>query len=380
MKKIVLVAGGTGGHFFPAVALGEELIKRKYEVHFITDLRCKKYINHDIGIVFHVIDLKRPKNILLFLPLLSLAFFKAINLLFSLSPSAVVGFGGYPVVASMFAAIFLRVPIIIHEQNSYLGKVNKFFANFTKKIAISYKNTHNLPMVAKNSTVVTGGIVRKNIRMASRNMKKNTGNISSSQWISQSRRGMTVQEKPRNDRNNMFRLFIFGGSQGAKLFSELIPDSIKILMQKHPNLKLHITQQAAFDDQVTIKNIYSNLNINYKLAEFFDDMANQYHNTDLVIARAGASTIEELTYIGLPAIFIPLLSAADNHQYHNAKLLEDEKCGWCMNQDGISSEKLAKKIFELIRNPKILENTSQNLLKRRKEGHKLLSNLIEEII
>lgn len=352
MKKIVLVAGGTGGHFFPAVALGEELIKRKYEVHFITDLRCEKYINHDAGLIFHVIDLKRPKNILLFLPLLSLAIFKAIKLLFSLSPSAVVGFGGYPVVASMFAAIFLRVPIIIHEQNSYLGKVNRFFANFAKKIAISYKNTKNLPVVAKNRTVVTGGIVRKNIRELKIVKKK----------------------------SEPFRIFIFGGSQGAKLFSELIPESIKALMQKQPNLKLHITQQAALDDQVKIKNIYSNLNITYELAEFFDNMANHYKNTDLVISRAGASTIEELTYIGLPAIFIPLPSAADNHQYHNAKLLDDERCGWCMKQDDISSEKLAEKIFELISNPKILENTSKNLLKRRKEGHKLLSNLIEELI
>lgn len=356
MKKIVLVAGGTGGHFFPAVALGEEFIKRKYEVHFITDLRCKKYINHDARLIFHVIDLKRPKNILLFLPLLSLAIFQAIKLLFSLSPSAVVGFGGYPVVASMFAAIFLRVPIIIHEQNSYFGKVNKFFGKFAKKIAIAYTNTKNLPMVAKNRIVVTGGIARKNIR------------------------SLDSMVKSRNDRDRTFKIFIFGGSQGAKLFSELIPESIKALVQKQPNLKLHITQQAALDDQVKIKNIYSNLNITYELAEFFDNMANQYKNTNLVISRAGASTIEELTYIGLPALFIPLPSAADNHQYHNAKLLEDEKCGWCMKQDDILSEKLTEKIFELISNPRILENTSQNLLKRRKEGHKLLSNLIEELI
>ncbi len=112
-------------------------------------LRCKKYINHDIGLIFHVIDLKRPKNILLFLPLLSLAIFKAIKLLFSLSPSAVVGFGGYRLLLSMFAAIFLRVPIVIHEQNSYLGKVNKFFANFAKKIAISYKKYQKLACSCK---------------------------------------------------------------------------------------------------------------------------------------------------------------------------------------------------------------------------------------
>lgn len=356
MKIIVLVAGGTGGHFFPAVALGEELVARGYVVHFITDLRCKKYINHKMGLIFHILDLKRSINIFLFLPRLLVAVLKAIRLLYSLAPSVVVGFGGYPVVASMFAAIFLRVPIIIHEQNSYLGKVNKFFAIFAKKIAISYNKIKNLPRVAKGKVVITGGIVRKNIR--------NLDSVAGS----------------RNNKDNIFTIFIFGGSQGAKLFSELIPDSIDVLMQKQPKLKLHITQQAALDDQVKIKNIYSKLNITYELAEFFNDIALQYQNTDLVISRAGASTIEELTYIGLPAIFIPLPSAADNHQYYNAKLLEDEKCGWCIKQDDISSKKLAGKIFELISNPKILENMSQNLLKRRKEGHKLLSNLIEEEI
>ncbi|MCZ6901574.1 MAG: undecaprenyldiphospho-muramoylpentapeptide beta-N-acetylglucosaminyltransferase [Rickettsia endosymbiont of Ixodes persulcatus] len=354
MKKIILVAGGTGGHFFPAVALGEELIKHGYEVHFITDLRCKKYINQDIKVIFHILDLKRSGNIFLFLPRLSIAVLKVIRLLYNIKPSVIVGFGGYPAISSMFAAVFLRVPIIIHEQNFYLGKVNKFFASFAKKIAISYENVKNLPEFAKSKIVVTGGIVRKNIR----NLDSVAG--------------------PRNDK--LFTIFIFGGSQGAKLFSELIPASIKILIQKEPQLKLHIIQQAALDDQVKIKDIYSKLNITYELAEFFDNMALQYKEADLVISRAGASTIEELTYIGLPAIFIPLPSAADNHQYYNAKLLEDKKAGWYLEQNNISAGKLADKILDLISNPKILEDASQNLLKRRKEGHKLLSNLIEEVI
>jgi UDP-N-acetylglucosamine--N-acetylmuramyl-(pentapeptide) pyrophosphoryl-undecaprenol N-acetylglucosamine transferase len=385
MKKIILVAGGTGGHFFPAVALGEELIKRGYEVHFITDLRCQKYINQDIKVIFHILDLKRSSNIFLFLPRLSIAVLKAIRLLYNIKPSVIVGFGGYPVISSMFAAIFLRVPIIIHEQNSYLGKVNKFFASFAKNIAISYENVKNLPEFAKSKIVITGGIVRRNIReldsvghvipRLDRGIHKNI----KQDWIPRSSRGMTItQEKPRNDK--LFTIFIFGGSQGAKLFSELIPDSIKILMQKQPELKLYVVQQAAFDDQEKIRKIYSELNIAYELAEFFDDMVSQYKKADLVISRAGASTIEELTYIGLPAIFIPLPSAADNHQYYNAKLLEDKKGGWCLEQNSISAEKLADKILDLIGNPKVLEDASQNLLKRRKEGHVLLSDLIEEVI
>lgn len=355
MKKIVLVAGGTGGHFFPAVALGEELTKRGYEVHFITDLRCQKYINHNIKLNFHILDLKRCTNIFSFIPELSLAILKAIKLLYSIKPSAILGFGGYPVVSSMFAAILLRIPIIIHEQNSCFGKVNSFFAPFAKKIAISYEHVKNLPKYAKDKIVVTGGVVRKNIRKLT--------NI-----------------KLTKSSEKAFRIFIFGGSQGAKLFSELIPASIEILIQKQPELKLHITQQSALSDQNKVKKIYSKLNITYELDEFFEDMPTRYQNADLVISRAGASTIEELTYIGMPSIFIPLPSAADNHQYYNAQLVEKAGAGWCLEQNNISAEKLADKILELINNPKLLKQTTENLLKRKKEGHELLSDLIEKVI
>ncbi|HJD55732.1 MAG TPA: undecaprenyldiphospho-muramoylpentapeptide beta-N-acetylglucosaminyltransferase [Rickettsia endosymbiont of Pyrocoelia pectoralis] len=363
MKKIVLVAGGTGGHFFPAVALGEELTKRGYEVHFITDLRCQKYINHNIKLNFHVLDLKRFTNIFSFIPELSLAILKAVKLLFSLKPAAIIGFGGYPVVASMFAAILLRVPIIIHEQNSCFGKVNRFFAPFAKKIAISYEHVKNLPKYTKDKIVITGGMVRKDIRVLS-SVKRMYS--------------LDPVDKPRGDK--LSNIFIFGGSQGAKLFSELIPAAIEILMQKQPELKLHITQQSALIDQIKVKEIYSKLNITYELAEFFEDMPNRYQNADLVISRAGASTIEELTYIGMSSIFIPLPSAADNHQYYNAKLLEDAEAGWCLEQNSISAAQLADKILELINDPKLLKQTTENLLKRKKEGHKLLSDLIEKVI
>ncbi|MFY9589698.1 undecaprenyldiphospho-muramoylpentapeptide beta-N-acetylglucosaminyltransferase [Rickettsia endosymbiont of Halotydeus destructor] len=430
MKKIILVAGGTGGHFFVAKAIGEELITRGYEVHFITDLRCQKYIpnseikcteaishglvsspikyrlraltnqitpvhfNLGIGriqkakLTFHIIDLKRYsasslQKIRFFIALFR-SVLKSVKLLHSLKPSVVVGFGGYPVVSSMFAAMWLRIPIIIHEQNSYLGKVNKFFAKFATKIALSYEQTKNLTNISENKIVITGGIVRESIRNINR-----YGVTKSGEAMTWQPRGLLIKSldsvvKPRNDKifasNDTFRIFIFGGSQGARIFSELLPAGIKLLMQKHPKLKLHIVQQAASDDQAEIKKIYSKLNISYKLAEFFDDIAHQYQNTDLVISRAGASTIEELTYIGLPAILIPLPTAADNHQYYNAKLLEDAGAGWCMAQSDTSEEKLADKILMLIKNPGMLEQASQNLLKRKKVGHKFLSDLIEEIV
>lgn len=387
MKKIILVAGGTGGHFFAAAAIGEELISRGYEVHFITDLRCQKYITPDLKLTFHVIDLKRYsksslQKIKFFVALLG-SVLKSVKLLHSLKPSVIVGFGGYPVVSSLFAAMWLRIPIIIHEQNSYFGKVNKFFAKFATKIALAYEQTKNLPDILKNKIVITGGVVRASIRdilfVKEECHSRLCGNDIEGMW----KNHVTTLVKPRNDKlftNNIFRIFIFGGSQGAKLFSELLPTSIKLLMQKHSELKLHIIQQATREDQEKIKKIYSKLNISYELAEFFDDIAHRYQNTDLVISRAGASTIEELTYIGLPAIFIPLPTATENHQFHNAKLLEDAGAGWCMEQSDISEEKLADKILLLIKNRNMLELVAKNLLKRKKEGHKLLSDLIEEAI
>nr|WP_253310048.1 undecaprenyldiphospho-muramoylpentapeptide beta-N-acetylglucosaminyltransferase [Rickettsia endosymbiont of Ceutorhynchus assimilis] len=395
MKKIILVAGGTGGHFFAATAIGEELISRGYEVHLITDLRCQKYIIPLPKLTFHIIDLKRYptsslQKIRFFIALLA-SVYKSIRLLYTLKASVVVGFGGYPVVSSMFAALYLRMPIIIHEQNSYLGKVNKFFAKFATKIALAYEQTKNLPNTLKNKPVITGGVVRESIRDIDEYVIARSGKATTRQSREKlvlldnvlpdshgAKERLTMTDSRAGD--NIFRIFIFGGSQGAKIFSELLPRSIKFLIQKHPELKLHITQQAAKDDQVEIKKIYSQLNIRYELAEFFEDIAHRYQNTDLVISRAGASTIEELTYIGMPAIFIPLPIASENHQFYNAKLLEDAGAGWCMEQVGISEVKLADKILMLIKNRNMLARASKNLLKRKKEGHRLLSDLIEEVV
>jgi UDP-N-acetylglucosamine--N-acetylmuramyl-(pentapeptide) pyrophosphoryl-undecaprenol N-acetylglucosamine transferase len=356
MKKIVLVAGGSGGHLFSAIAVGEELISRGYIVHLITDMRCQKYINSSSKIIFHIIDLQRfPKSFLkrigFFIELLKTTY-QATKLQRYIKPEILVGFGGYPTVPSMFAAIYLKVLIVIHEQNSCIGKVNKFFARFAKKIALAYESTKHLPNISPDKIAVTGGIVRKNIRNLNYNRIKDT----------------------------QFRLFVFGGSQGAQIFSTLIPKAIEILMDKQPKLELSITQQAPYAHHVKIEEIYSKLNINYELKEFFDNISTQYQNADLVIARSGASTIEELTYIGLPAIFIPLPSSTQNHQYYNAKLLADNNAGWCIEQNNIASEKLADKILQLINNRDMLEQASQNLLQRKKEGHKLLSDLIEELL
>ncbi|WP_341764434.1 undecaprenyldiphospho-muramoylpentapeptide beta-N-acetylglucosaminyltransferase [Candidatus Tisiphia endosymbiont of Beris chalybata] len=357
MKKIVVTGGGTAGHLFPAITLGNELIRRGYELHLFTDIRCKKYITEDVKLIAHIINVKLfPKGFLnklkLFLSLLCVTL-KLILLLMKIKPAAIIGFGGYPTFAPLLAALFLRIPIVVYEQNSFLGKTNSFFLKYAAKVALTYDDTKSSANLDNAKKVVVGHIVRENVRELE--VKDNFNHVP-------------------------FRIFIFGGSQGAKFFATLIPKAIKILVTAHPNIQLHITEQAALEDHANIIEIYNNLKLSYKLADFFYDMDQQYLNHELVIARAGASTIAELSYIGLPAIFIPLPTAADNHQFYNAKALEASGAGWCFEQAKCTEAELADKLLVLIQNRDILKQASLKLVKRKNDGSKTLADTVEQII
>ncbi|WP_375359364.1 undecaprenyldiphospho-muramoylpentapeptide beta-N-acetylglucosaminyltransferase [Candidatus Tisiphia endosymbiont of Neophilaenus lineatus] len=356
-SNIIVAGGGTAGHLFPAIALGEELMQRGYELHLITDVRCQKYLTEDLKLIPHIINFRlAPKGLInRFKLLISLLFvtFKMLLLLVKIKPYAIIGFGGYPTFPPLLAAVFLRIPIIVYEQNCFIGKANRFFLKYARKVALTYDETKNYNILDKNKKLVIGNIVRENVK----NLK--------------------VRE---NFNNDTFRIFIFGGSQGAKVLSTLIPEAIQILVQSNPDIKLHITQQASLEDHDNIAKIYAQLKIPYKLADFFYDMEQQYASQELVISRAGASTISELCYVGLPAIFIPLPSASENHQFYNAKALEDSGAGWCFEQSTITAEKLADKILVLVKNRDILKKTSIELLKRKHDGSKVLADAVEEII
>ncbi|XVN43213.1 MAG: undecaprenyldiphospho-muramoylpentapeptide beta-N-acetylglucosaminyltransferase [Candidatus Rickettsia vulgarisii] len=357
MKNIIVTGGGTGGHLFPAIALGDELMSLNYETHLITDIRCAKYLTSDLRLIPHVINFRLLSNSLigklrLIISLICVTL-KLMILLSRIKPAAIIGFGGYPTFPPLLAALFLRVPIIIYEQNAFIGKTNKFFLKYVKKIALAYSETKNIENIDGDKKVVIGNIVRESVK------------------------NLTIK----NDFSHQpFRIFIFGGSQGAKIFSSLIPEVIKKLLLENSDIKIDITQQASLEDQANIAKIYDQLGISYKLADFFNDIDQQYANHELVISRAGAATISELSYIGLPAIFIPLPSAADNHQFYNAKALEDDGAGWCFEQKTISIEKLAGQILVLIKNRDILTQVSSNLLKRKNDGSKILASLIKRMI
>ena len=356
-KTIILAAGGTGGHFFPAIALAEELEKAGHDIHLFTDRRCEKYITKDLPVISHVANLhikmsglfNKIKSVY---QLLS-ACAKAIILFLKLKPSIVIGFGGYPSFPALLAARFLKIPIIIHEQNCFLGKSNRLFAKNAQHIALSYKETNNIAKELEDKIIHIGDIIRKSIR--------------------------DLPQKASFD-SKIFNLFIVGGSQGALIFSDLIPKTIEKLKQLQPNLQIKITQQISQAHKTEIAKKYSDLGIKCELESFFHNINDVYKKTDLVIARSGASTIAELTTIGLPAIFIPLPSAMEDHQTLNATALVNQNASWCYDQKDITPEILANKLLDLIKNRELIKQASENLLKRKSNGAKSLADTVLKII
>ncbi|RYE05659.1 MAG: undecaprenyldiphospho-muramoylpentapeptide beta-N-acetylglucosaminyltransferase [Rickettsiaceae bacterium] len=358
MKSIILNAGGTGGHFFPAIAIGEELALRGIDVHLVTDLRCMKYLLLDsTQFTVHVVDIRIKNSQLLakikFFADLIVATAKAIFILYKIKPRLILSFGGYPTIPSLLAGLVLRIPILIHEQNSHMGKVNKIFAKVAKVVAISYPKTKIKEKIS-NKVIITGDLIRKNI---------------------------LALAKKHNFTDQTLSIFIVAGSQGAKFFNQLVPSAILLVSTLAPNLKLNIVQQAAKEDQASISEIYSkNSNINFELNEFFFDIPNKYALAHLAICRAGATTIAELTAIGLPAILVPFPYASDNHQYFNAKTIEDIGGGWCFEQSELTIEILSNKIFALINDRDILKQASIKLQQRKTDGVDILASTVEKII
>jgi len=356
MKKIVLNAGGTGGHFFPAIALGEELTKRGYPVHLITDKRCEKYLTPEIKFSVKIIDLKlnagSVQSKLISCMKIMFSTLKALVYLVKLRPCIVVNFGGYPTIPAAASAVLLNIPTIIHEQNSFLGETNRFFVKFAKVVALSYTEA-SFVRESRQELLITGNVVRSSIK------------------------NLVPKD---NFESPVFRILVTGGSQSAKIFSTLIPEAMSELLKLGPNIKLQVTQQASKDTHENIGEIYSNLGISYKLSDFFHNMEKEYDNAELIICRAGASTIAELSQVGLPAIFIPYPYAADNHQFLNAKVLEGNGASWCMQQDLVTPLILAIKIHELSDNREMLRVASVELRKRKCDGVKILADTVEKII
>jgi len=299
---VVLAAGGTGGHLFPAAALSGELRVRGWGVVLITDSRGERSVEQTplADVTTHVVrcgTLASGNLLTAVWVVLQIAIgtWQAWWLLYRLQPAVVIGFGGYPSLPTMWAAIQRGIPTIVHEQNAVLGRVNRLLARRVSGVALSLAETGRVPTSKRARVVVTGNPVRTSVRQGRRYAYQ-----------------AAADDGP-------FRLLVIGGSQGASIFGKVIPAALSTLPNKLRQ-RLDVSQQCRAEDIEQVGAIYQASDIKHALGTFFEDIGERLVHAHLVISRAGASSICELACIGRPAVIVPLPHAADDHQSANARV------------------------------------------------------------
>jgi UDP-N-acetylglucosamine--N-acetylmuramyl-(pentapeptide) pyrophosphoryl-undecaprenol N-acetylglucosamine transferase len=326
-RLIVLAAGGTGGHLFPAQALAEELQRRHYEVHLLTDSRVRDHgakfpAAHVYDIPSATLTMSEPAKLPGRLLRLLRGYGISKTILMQLQPRAVIGFGGYPSFPPLAAAARLRMPTILHEQNAVIGRANRALAKWATVIASSFPTIANLPPSLASKIELTGNPVRSAVMKLAR----------------------TPYDKPTADK--VFRLLVFGGSQGARFFSDIMPPAVAELPGPLRR-KIKITQQCRPEDIKALKAKYEELGIEHDVQAFFSDLPRRMAAAHLLLCRSGASTIAELGVIGRPAVLVPLPHAVDNDQQRNAENFAASGGGWLLRQDEITPEMLAAVLTRL---------------------------------
>ena len=336
---IVLAAGGTGGHVFPADALANELAKRGCRLTLVTDRRGGAFSGFLTKVETHRVLAggiagKSFARRLQSAPELAIGAWQAWRLLKRLRPAAVIGFGGYASMPTMLAACFGGYPTAIHEQNAVLGRANRMLASRVEHIATCFESVDGLPPGAEAKVAQTGMPVRPAIT--------------------------AVRERPypELDDRSPVNILVFGGSQGARVFSDVVPEAMNRL-DNSVKARLRIIQQCRPEDLERVGAAYSGFGITAKLDSFFTDIPDRLAATHLVIARAGASTVAEVTAVGRPAILVPYPYAIDHHQDRNAYAIDTAGAGWLMAEQAFNKATLASRLDSLIGLPAILTKAAE---------------------
>jgi UDP-N-acetylglucosamine--N-acetylmuramyl-(pentapeptide) pyrophosphoryl-undecaprenol N-acetylglucosamine transferase len=329
--SVLLAAGGTGGHLFPAQALAEELARRAIVVDLVTDTRGDRYgSSFPARKVYQVPSAtlagSSPVAMVRTALMLTRGLGAAFALLGRIKPKAVVGFGGYPTFPPLKAARLRGIPTILHEQNAVLGRANRILAKGVTRIATSFERTKFLTPELESKVRLTGNPVRSAV-------------------IAAAQRPYWAPE-----RGGPIELVVFGGSQGARFFSESVPPALARL-PADVRARLHVVQQARIEDVSKVGCLYRDAQIKADVAGFFGDLPEKLSKAHLVVARSGASTTAELTVIGRPAILVPLPHSLDNDQLQNAARLAESGAAWCIEQKDLSPERLSRDIEALLGEP-----------------------------
>jgi UDP-N-acetylglucosamine--N-acetylmuramyl-(pentapeptide) pyrophosphoryl-undecaprenol N-acetylglucosamine transferase len=328
----MLAAGGTGGHLFPAFALAEELARRGIAVDLMTDMRGDRYgtgfpARHVYQVPAATLSGSNPLAAARTIFTLAKGVKAARRILSEVRPGAVIGFGGYPSFPPLVAASLMGLPTALHEQNAVLGRANRMLARRVTVIATSFESVRRLEGPAADKARFTGNPVRDAVI----------------EWAGVPYRTSGPGEP--------FRLLVFGGSQGARFFSETVPPALRLLPEPLQR-RLKIIQQARPEDEAAVRAAYAEQpEITAAVAPFFGNLPELVAASHLVIARAGASTVAELAVIGRPALLVPLPHALDNDQLANATRLADAGGAVCLEQKDLTPERLAATIAHAMEAP-----------------------------
>jgi UDP-N-acetylglucosamine--N-acetylmuramyl-(pentapeptide) pyrophosphoryl-undecaprenol N-acetylglucosamine transferase len=324
---VLLAAGGTGGHLFPAEALAEVLARRGVAVELATDARGGRYGGKFPARALHVIpsETVRGRNPISLARTgikLGVGLIKAYVLIERNKPAAVVGFGGYPTVPPLLAATLRRVPTVIHEQNAVMGRANRLLAPRVSAIALSFAGVLDAAPALAAKATRTGNPLRPAVIAAA------------------------AQPFVAPEADGLLRLLVFGGSQGARIMSEIVPAAIAQL-DLSLRARILLAQQAREEDLAQVREAYAKLKIAAEVAPFFPDLPARIVAAHLVVSRSGAGTVAELSAIGRPAILVPLPGALDQDQFANAGVLAGAGGALRISQQEFTPERLAAALAAL---------------------------------
>ncbi|MFI4976279.1 MAG: undecaprenyldiphospho-muramoylpentapeptide beta-N-acetylglucosaminyltransferase [Caulobacterales bacterium] len=331
-KVAVIAAGGTGGHLFPAQALAEALVARGWRIVLATDDRVQSLSDQfpaerRIALSTATYRPGDPFGMVRAGVAILRGVMQARAALSEIKPAIVVGFGGYPSLPALLAAISQGRRTMIHEQNSVMGRANRLLAGRVSMVACAFPTLLKAAKSVRNSAVVVGNPVRPEIR--------------------------ALADLPYTPPTDEFHLLVTGGSQGARLLSELIPAAVRKLPEAM-RLRLKVQQQTRAESMDNARKVYADALVQAEIAPFFRDMASRLGAAHLVIGRAGASTVCEIATAGRPSILVPLKIALDDDQGQNARLLAEAGAAEVCREDGLNVQVMAAALRKLIANPKRL--------------------------
>ena len=326
---VLLAAGGTGGHLFPAEALASALAARGVKAHLATDRRAARYGGAFADDAVHVISSatlrgRNPIAVGRTAALLGFGLLQAFALVGRLKPAAVIGFGGYPTIPPLLAACWRGVPSLIHDANAVIGRANRLLAPRVSAIATTFPDVFRDDAALAGKATLTGNPVRPAV--------------------------VAAAATPYDTEFEPLRLLVFGGSQGARIMADVVPAAVGLL-DKGLRGHLAIVQQVREEDMSRVRDAYANLSVAAEVAPFFADLPTRMAASHLVVSRSGASTVAELAAIGRPAILVPLPHALDQDQFANAGVLERAGGALRIAQDAFTPRRLAGEITTLAAEP-----------------------------